>query len=208
MGANPKNGLRSWLNTPEGMRLFKTVSLGGEKKLQNNDVDIQFKGQYIDPKTPDEAIDKAGFFRVRPGGENNWGIIGASDNDTPPNVIWSPSRSSLAQFQKLLGIEGDGTPATDPTPGGTGPVPPVPPERPERPEAPERPERPEAPERPERPEAPERPERPEAPERPERPSRRKAQMNLHMKLEDRMNLHMKLEDRMNLHVKQFLLLVV
>ena len=89
MAANPKNGLRSWLNTPEGRRLFKDVSLGKEKTLANNDVNVNFKGQYIDPKTPNEPKEVQGIFSVRKEDEGKWGIMGANDNEG--NVIWAPT---------------------------------------------------------------------------------------------------------------------
>ena len=92
MGANPKNGLRSWLNTPEGQRLFKNVSLGREKKLANNDININFKGQYIDPKTPNEPKDVSGTFTVRKEDEGKWGILGA--NSAQGEVLWAPSKTS------------------------------------------------------------------------------------------------------------------
>lgn len=90
LAANPKNGLRSWLNTPEGSRLFKDISLGKEKKIANNDVMIEFKGKYIDPKTPNEPKDVAGEFSVRPVSEGKWGVMGAKDAEG--NAIWAPSK--------------------------------------------------------------------------------------------------------------------
>ena len=91
MAANPKNGLRSWLNSSEGQRLFKNVSLGSEKKLANNDININFKGQYINPKTPNEPKDVQGTFTVRKEEEGKWNILGANDNQG--NVIWAPAKA-------------------------------------------------------------------------------------------------------------------
>ena len=105
LAANPKNGLRSWLNTPEGQRLFKDVSLGKEETLANKDVMIKFKGQYIDPKTPNQPKDVEGEFAVRPEGEGQWGIMGAKDNEG--NAIWAPSKGKASGKAKGGGGDSD-----------------------------------------------------------------------------------------------------
>ena len=120
MAANPKNGLRSWLNSAEGSRLFKDVSLGGEKKLQNNDVQIKFKGKYIDPMTPDEAKDTSGTFMVRPDDKEkgSWGIMGANDNEG--NVIWAPSKKRTGEKGGEENPYGWKDGPEKPKPGGPG----------------------------------------------------------------------------------------
>ena len=110
LGANPKNGLRSWLGTPEGSRLFKNVTLGKENKLENNDVEISFEGKYIDPKTPDIAKDISGIFSVRPEGEGSWGVMGAKDNEGAP--IWAPSKRETGRARGGGKVGGGDDPLT------------------------------------------------------------------------------------------------
>ncbi len=135
MAANPKNGLRSWLNTPEGRRLFKDVSLGKEKTLANNDVNVNFKGKYIDPKTPNEPREVQGIFSVRKEDEGKWGIMGANDNEG--NVIWVPTPKKDKDKNKK-DEDKDKDPVTSETP--------------ERPEISPEPEEPETSPEPEKPE--------------------------------------------------------
>ena len=86
ISSSPTVGLKTFLARPENRRLFRNYKLGKEVKLNNGDVSIEIKGEFIDPSTQNVTpiTTSVIFQRVDTGGlgPEKWAPAGQFDSKT------------------------------------------------------------------------------------------------------------------------------
>ncbi len=110
LGSSPTTALKSFLATPEGRRLYKSVNIGRETSLPNGDRMVEMTGEYMDPKNPSitkQIKTSPIFIRTDKGGLDpiEWKLDGQFDVATGEFVQASKTKTKQGKANKQAPVD-------------------------------------------------------------------------------------------------------